>query len=107
MFESCVYVEPGEAVVLATYDRTARKQHRCAECREPILPGHKYVEERILFERKLSTCRTCLACFRIRQSLFRHGWEWGGMWEDIHGQFCGRDEDGDYVCICPRRERVR
>lgn len=45
--------------------RTARKEHVCVECREPIKKGelHQYVSS--LFDGHWSTHRTCLLCVEI------------------------------------------
>ena len=104
MFDSCLCVDPDEVVTLLSRNRrTARKPHKCGECGCTIQPGETYEADSTVFDRKFTVYKTCLPCLRIRQSLFRCGWYYGGLWEDIHEAFCGEDDDGNMECVCPSR----
>jgi hypothetical protein len=46
--------------------RTARKQHKCEECAEPILPGDKYEAVIGKWDGFISTFKTCERCVDIR-----------------------------------------
>jgi hypothetical protein len=47
----------------------ARKQHRCAACREAIKPGHAYTRIGIVFDGCASTIKRCLRCQAIHVHL--------------------------------------
>jgi len=66
-----------------TQIRTARKQHRCGECREPILPGERYeYRSGIDQEREPYSVKTCLVCARIRTD-FLCCWTYGELRQAI------------------------
>jgi hypothetical protein len=46
--------------------RRARKQHKCCECRRPIMPGEKYEECSGIWDGEPNRYRTCSRCERIR-----------------------------------------
>lgn len=46
--------------------RTARKQHRCYECRGTILPGEKYEHVRGKWEGEMGSFKTCQHCIDLR-----------------------------------------
>ena len=52
---------------------TARKQHKCGECRRTIEAGEKYNREVSLYDGDISTYKTCLDCMSIRREFFRGG----------------------------------
>lgn len=43
----------------------ARKEHKCSECREPIMPGEQYMLHEGLWEDHWSRYRTCPGCLEI------------------------------------------
>ncbi len=101
MFESCVCVNPDEVCeILSSRTLKANKEHRCGECRCVIRPGESYRAENTVFEKEFTVYKTCLTCFRIRESLFSCGHYWGQVWEAIHETYCGWEDD---ECICPDR----
>ena len=57
--------------------RTARKEHRCSECRRTILKGEKYLDERTLYGGEVRTWKTCADCESIRDNFFTEGWYCG------------------------------
>lgn len=59
--------------------RKARKQHKCCECDEPILPGEKYEYASGVWEGRPDSFRTCLPCVRIRNHYCRHGFIFGEL----------------------------
>lgn len=64
--------------------RTARKEHTCCECSEPIGKGKRYLEESgIDCEGRPFRMRTCLPCWRIRESYCPNGFLWGGLRETL------------------------
>lgn len=46
--------------------RTARKEHKCCECPNPILPGQKYHLFKGCYEGKWERFKTCMECEDIR-----------------------------------------
>lgn len=50
--------------------RTARKAHRCDECRQPILPGQAYEYARGRWDGIWGTFRTCCGCIMARNAYF-------------------------------------
>ena len=47
----------------------ARKQHRCCECHEPILPGQRYERIFVIFEGTPDSHKTCEFCATEYQRL--------------------------------------
>jgi len=63
---------------------TARKEHRCIECRGGIYPGQQY--ERVVgkWEGYFSTVKTCMICAKIRDTYcdsFNYGTLQEALWE--------------------------
>lgn len=84
MFDSCMGMQPDELIeVLGSSIVKARKEHQCCECLDSILPGQKYENVRGIFEGEWVGYKTCQVCVNIRKSLFKEGWIYTQMWEDI------------------------
>lgn len=64
--------------------RCARKQHRCFECGRTISPKEVYEHARGMWDGSFSTYKTCIDCYSIRRAMFKNGWVYGWMWNDIH-----------------------
>jgi hypothetical protein len=77
--------------------RTARKAHRCVECRETIQPGQRYEYFTSKNEGHIFTKKTCAVCAEIRAALYCDGYHFGRMWEDIHNQIF---QDGGMSIAC-------
>lgn len=71
--------------VFQAVDRVGRKEHRCSECRRPIVPGEKYHYEFGKLEGEPVTYRTCSHCMIAREWLRKNcgGWIYEGVIEDI------------------------
>lgn len=83
---ACVHVDvwDGEGgQMLKEVERTARKKHRCVECRRVINPGERYQDERLLFEGEVSTLKTCPDCMSLRRAMFCECWIYGELWESF------------------------
>jgi RNase P subunit RPR2 len=70
---------------LDTATPTARKEHRCDECRRTISPGETYERFTGIQEGELVTSKTCAHCLRARQWLFRQcsGWVFSEVLEEL------------------------
>ena len=75
----------GYCVVLSNSVFTARKEHRCTECRRKIQVGERYRRETTVFDHSRSGWKTCVHCQRVRDWLTAEcgGWVWGCIEEDI------------------------
>ncbi len=64
---------------------TARKAHKCAECRRQIGIGERYHSEAFVFDGKFTVHKTCAHCMVARQWLRDEcgGWMYGGVEEDV------------------------
>jgi hypothetical protein len=90
---SCIIAEgDGPAIILSESYHNARKEHKCCECRKPILKGDKYYKEVAVFDSQLSTYKTCSDCKKVRDAFFC-AWTWTVMWEDLWCEIV--DSDGD------------
>lgn len=65
---------------------TARKPHRCCECRELIKSGQRY--ERVFgkWDGRIDTYLTCELCAEIRQQFCCDGWLYTSLWEGMREQ---------------------
>lgn len=99
----CVELDEGPMQTLTCEIRTARKVHKCGECREDIQPGQQYEYFTGVFDDCVSTCKTCLTCVKIRNEYFRCGWYYGEIWSYLHNEKCveGREDSDDDFCMCP------
>jgi hypothetical protein len=81
-------VENADEMVTMLHDGfvTARKVHKCSECRRVIAKGERYLVERYAFDGTVTTSKTCTHCQVVRQWLQQEcgGWLYGGIAEDIH-----------------------
>ncbi len=64
--------------------RTARKPHRCCECRETIPVGARYeVYSACSDDGDFFEAKTCAVCFDIRNALVCGSWIFEELWEAI------------------------
>lgn len=65
--------------------RTARKEHRCEECRRTIAPGERYLRHAIGGEGTVSVYLHCSHCHAAATWLVKHcrGYLCGGVLEDL------------------------
>lgn len=68
--------------------RTARKEHRCYECRETIPAGVKYEYVSGIWDGRADSYKTCLSCVEIRQHFAcSGGWIYGELWSQLVESF--------------------
>lgn len=66
----------------------ARKEHRCTECRKPIVKGEKYELAKGCWDGSWSTFKTCLLCVEIRNRFAcQEGWLFGEVWNQLEENF--------------------
>lgn len=58
-------------LVLSSNTPTAKKQHKCMECRRMIEPGEKYLLENYVWEGKFSSHKTCTHCQVVREFILQ------------------------------------
>lgn len=93
---ACVHVDvwDGEGgTMLKEVERTAKKEHRCVECRRLIHQGERYQDERLLFEGAVSTLKTCRDCMSLRREMFCECWIYGELWDAFSEYLRELDED--------------
>ena len=76
--------------------RTARKEHKCAECGEVIERGKKYLYTKALQDGEWWDSKTCLPCNSIAQDLLCGCYSVGMMWVDIE-QMLDIGDNGDWL----------
>jgi len=67
--------------------RTARKEHACSECREPITRGTKYEYASAIWDGRPDSFKTCLSCVEIRNHFACEGWIYEQLWSDLEQNF--------------------
>ncbi len=60
----------------------AKKEHRCAACRETIKPGHIYNRLRSIFQGEPRTVKRCLRCQVIHEHLVKQRGQSWDEWPD-------------------------
>jgi hypothetical protein len=50
---------------------TARKPHRCDECRATIHPGQKYERYTSKYDGDISTTKSCSKCIKLRELIYK------------------------------------
>ncbi len=72
----------------------ARKQHRCVECNDPIMPGEKYIYFVAKFEGDFSAVKCCRRCEYLRDLIAKKEVERGC---DRSESICPFGEIRDYI----------
>ena len=82
---------------------TARKQHHCDSCQNPIRPREQYQKFSGLYDGHFFTTRICNLCVQDRHAIhrweLRHGCRWHESWapvEEIASLIRRGNEDGYY-----------
>ena len=65
----------------------ARKQYKCYECGDVIVPGDQYERFTAKYDGEFASMKTCMGCADIRKSFSPEGMTWGGVWEEIYDQW--------------------
>src|SRR5678816_828503 len=67
---------------------TARKPHRCTECKDEIPAGAKYELISGIWDGRPERYKTCLLCVEIRNHFAcGNGWLFGHLWSDLADNF--------------------
>lgn len=67
---------------------TARREHRCCECRETIQPGTDYEYVAGKWDGRFDSFKTCLLCVEIRRAFAcDSSWTYTTLWEDLQESF--------------------
>lgn len=91
--------EPDDVcTVLTKSNPTAKKKHKCNECRREIAPGEQYLRETTLFDGKIDTWKTCIDCQSIRKIFCNDGFFYGEIKSMLHDYV--RDGNGDVPESC-------
>ena len=68
--------------------RTAKKEHKCCECKRTIIPGEKYEYTVGKWGGLIGVYKTCNDCLSVRKELFPYDFIFSEMWyyikEDIN-----------------------
>jgi hypothetical protein len=96
----CVYVgEYEQATFFANPIRMARKQHKCGECRQVIMPGEQYESASGKWKDKIERHDTCLDCLSLREAFFCDGYLYESMWADWREALCDSGGTVDWLAI--------
>lgn len=79
---------------------TARKPHRCCECRGTIQPGERYERVSGKSDGDVWTVKSCGRCAEIRDAFVCGAWVFGELWEHIEEyMFPVWKERGPWDCL--------
>lgn len=86
----CIYMGIDDAGPEVVTTRTARKEHKCCECRMVIAVGQRYEVRAQFNDGRAFQNKTCLPCAEIRNAFFCEGWYYGSVWSDIESALFDR-----------------
>jgi len=96
------------ATVLKDLTPTAKKQHKCHECKRIIPVGEKYHKEITLYDKQFNVHKTCLDCNSFRKELVC-SFHWGELLEQVkEGIFScyGNIPESAIVKLTPRAREM-
>jgi len=73
-------------------DVRAKKQHRCVECLEPILPGETYNRYTGKWDGEVKTYTTCTSCKELRDQWEAEPWSEGFTFGSVGCWYAGKLE---------------
>lgn len=83
--------------------RTARKDHRCCECRRTIAKRERYEDYFGKFDGDLCHYRTCMTCVEVRRFFSCNGgWMWTTVWQEVRDYLFPTFHPG---CLEPQDDR--
>lgn len=84
MEANCTYLnfDSGPCEVYSETFPIARKIHKCCECGQDIQPHQKYHKYRGCWDGTWDTFKTCMTCYRIRNTYCFNGFIFGEL-QDI------------------------
>jgi hypothetical protein len=106
---ACVYVDTSESGPTLFEEKivTARKPHKCGECRRSIEMGEEYEHTKGLWEGRFETHKTCSECRAIRSAFFCNGWFYGQVIHDLREHISDAGGDISESCIAELPPRAR
>jgi len=67
---------------------TAKKAHKCTECRNQINSGEKYEKVDGVWDGSWDHFKTCQDCLSLRDEFFIAGYTFGWLWDDFFEDMC-------------------
>ena len=99
-----------DGMVTMLYEKivTARKEHKCHECRGKIEKGSQYLIETYVWEGEVDRHKTCLDCLALRKSFFRDGFVYGEIIMSLqdHVNDCRGDISQAQIAALPSGARA-
>lgn len=85
----CIYPSfDGDTAEFCTQEWvTARRSHRCCECKRLIVRGECYEKTTGKWYDTIDTYRTCAECQEIRVTFCCESWVYGQLWQDAADGF--------------------
>jgi len=90
-----------------TVMRTARKIHKCDECRREIKPSEKYESCRGKWKGDFETYKTCADCLSLRNQFFSCGWGFGDIWSNFRDTIGEWNYEVPEDCIVELTQKAR
>lgn len=106
---ACVHIEIDEegCEFEKIEDRTAKKQHKCCECKRIIEIGEQYENYSGKWNGNFDYFKTCSDCLSVRKSFFCNGHEFTSMYSNLayHIEYMKGEISSD--CITSLTPRAR
>jgi len=108
---SCIWVpdyDPADFYAAKTV--TARKVHKCSECKRDIETDEKYERATGMWDHEPGTIRTfktCADCSSVFASFFCDGWLHEGLWEMLEDHIKELNGEIKSSCLAPLTPRAR
>lgn len=87
----CMIEDAEPCTWLGTDTHTARKSHRCCECKRDIAPGEKYHYSKFIQDGSFEFNKACAHCHAARAWLTKHcgGWLTESLREELEEHYAG------------------
>lgn len=98
---SCVCVDYGDPMpgFYTKRNPTAKKEHKCSECKRIIKPFEKYEYASGLWEGKFLIFKTCSDCLSIINEFFCDGHLYEGIKESLYEHLQDMNGETDEDCL--------
>lgn len=101
--------DSGDGTVTMLKDKmvTARKEHKCHECRAIIPKGEQYKLHVYRWDGRFEEHKTCIGCLSIIKEMFSGCYMFGATWEELENHVDEMAGDISEQCLISLHPRAR